>query len=213
MNLRFLPLLLMGLAVPMAGATPAPPGVGVVRPAVQAGTRLYFYSQPDFDQMPDSVAPVDSLVFVQGPYHVDVGYAPPWLVPEVLKLDYDLLLLRAETLTRHWIEVVVNDTGRARWAPRTLWVDRKAVTFTDWPTFLLQVVAVEGLPGETPPIRLQPRDDAGILADTAIPLRPLAVRGEWLLVSTLGLADRIPPTGWLRWCHGDRLLVRYALLL
>jgi len=31
--------------------------------------------------------------------------------------------------------------------------------------------------------------------------------GDWLQVSTLGLADRIPPSGWVRWTDGARLLV------
>ena len=124
-----------------------------------------------------------------------------------MKLDYDLLFLRAKTLTRNWIEVVVNrETGQASW------IDRHAVEFIHWPTFLLDVVAVEVHDPEGNPVRVKPLDHASVLADATLPLRPLAIQGSWLQVSTNGLADRIAPTGWIRWRDGDRLLITYSLL-
>ena len=124
-----------------------------------------------------------------------------------MKLDYDLLFLRAKTLTRNWIEVVVNrETGQ------TSWIDRHAVECIHWPTFLLNVVAVEVNDPEGNPVRVKPLDHASVLADATLSLQPLAIQGSWLQVSTNGLADRIAPTGWIRWRDGDRLLITYSLL-
>jgi hypothetical protein len=47
-----------------------------------------------------------------------------------------------------------------------------------------------------------------------LPLAPLAARGDWLRVAPGHLADRIAPSGWIRWrapsATGGRLLVSYA---
>jgi hypothetical protein len=105
------------------------------------------------------------------------------------------------------VEVVVNrETGQTRW------VDRQAVEFFEWPDFLLKAVAVEALDPEANPIRSGPDESTPILSSAPADLRPVAVRGSWLQVSTAGLADRIVPTGWIRWRDGDRLLVSYSLL-
>ena len=213
---RFLPLLI-GMLLLGSGAAPSSVeqpasvetlGVGLVKPRLLTGQRLYFYNRPEDDRVPAMMPPLDSLVFGEGRHHVDIKSAPPWFWPEVMKMDYGLLLLRARTLKKNWIEVVVNQqTGLTRW------VDRQAVEFIDWPTFLLNVVAVEVTDAVANPIRVKPLDHAGILAEAPdIPLPPLAIRGSWMQVSTADVADRMPPSGWIRWRDDDRLLIRYSLL-
>ena len=89
----------------------------------------------------------------------------------------------------------------------------RTFSYIDWPTFLLDVVAVEVIDAAANPIRVKPLDQAGILAEApGHPLPPLAIRGSWMQVSTGDLADRIAPSGWIRWRDGDRLLIRYSLL-
>ena len=212
-----LPLLLIGMLLFFDGsATPpsepsgtsAAVGVGMAMPHLFDGHRLYFYGIPDFDQVPDDMTPIDSVVFAQGQQHVEITTAPPWFWPEVMKLDYDLLFLRAKTLSKNWVEVVVNrETGR------TGWIDRQAVRFVDWPQFLLDVHSIEILDPAANPIRIKPLDHASILAESPpIPLKVLAVQGSWLQILTDGVADRIAPTGWIRWRNGDELLISYSPL-
>ena len=123
-------------------------------------------------------------------------------------MDYDLLFLRAMTISKNWIEVVVN-----RLTGETRWVDAQAVRFVDWPRFLLDVAAVEVPEAGTNPIRIKPLGHASILADApGIPLPVLGVRGSWLQVATIHVADRIPPWGWIRWREDDRLLISYSPL-
>jgi hypothetical protein len=182
-------------------------GLGMAAPIMELGT-FHFYAGPDMDQVPGMFAATDSLVFAKGEHFVDITSAPPWFVPAHLKLDYGLLLLKVITLSRNWMEVEVNSIDGT-----TRWVDRNELTFVTWPEFISTVNTVEIIDTETNPVRLKPLDHAAILAEGANALLvPLAVRGDWLMVSTDGLADRIVPTGWIRWRDGERLLVRYNLL-
>jgi len=182
-------------------------GVGIVRPALVGGEVLYFYGAPDLDRLPDEVAPSDSLVFVDGGDHVDIAYAPPWFVPELLKLDYDMLVMRAQALTRQWVQVVVD-----RASGETRWVDRSAVSFSGWPEFLLDVVAVESLDPTTNPVRSSPDTTAAALSVGRTTVRPLAVRGSWLQVAVEDDAVRTRSVGWIRWRDGDTLLVAWSPL-
>jgi hypothetical protein len=182
-------------------------GLGFVSLRISTGS-FHFYGDPDMDALPVPQNANDSLVLVMGEHHVDIASAPPWFVPAHMKMDYDLLLLKAITLSQNWIEVEVNSIDGS-----TRWVASEAVDFTTWTEFILAVPTVEIIDPGTNPIRIKPLDHASEMADGADALlKPLAVRGEWLMVSTSDLADRMPPTGWIRWRKGDRLLVRYNLL-
>lgn len=182
-------------------------GLGMAAPIMELGV-FHFYNTPAMDQLPGTFQPTDSLVFEKGEHFTNIISAPPWFVPAHLKLDYDLLLLKVITLSRNWMEVEVNSIDGT-----TRWVDRNELTFVTWPEFISTVNTVEIIDTETNPVRLKPLDHAAILAEGANALLvPLAVRGDWLMVSTDGLADRIVPTGWIRWRDGERLLVRYNLL-
>ncbi len=185
-----------------------PVGIGMVKPRLAPEQPLYFYGAPDFDAMPFDKAPTDSLTFVQGDHFIDIKTAPPWFWPEVLKLDYNLLNLRAVTLSKNWIEVIVN-----RQSGETRWLDRHAVEYLHWPEYLLNVAAVEIIEPQANPVRIKPLDHAGAL--TLAPgaaLRPLAVKGSWLQVRVGELVDSSSPAGWLRWRNAERLLISYAIL-
>lgn len=185
-----------------------PLGIGIVSPTITPGRPLFFYNSPDYDVDPSSLKPADSITFEKGEYYTDIATAPPWLSPEHIKLDYQILNFRAVTYSQNWIEVIVNNTNG-----QTAWVNRQDVGYKEWGTFLTEVVAVEIIDVDKNPIRIKPLDHAGILAQVpGAQLRPIAVKGDWLLVSTVGLADRIVPTGWIRWRHGDVLLITYSLL-
>ncbi|QQR88000.1 MAG: hypothetical protein IPJ76_07240 [Flavobacteriales bacterium] len=182
-------------------------GIGMFSPSMAAGT-WPMYTAPDLFNALHRPAIVDSLVFAQGPHHMDIAYAPPWFVPAHMKLDYDLLVLRVITLSPNWVEVEVHAAEG-----RTVWVERTQGEVQLWPEFMLRVAAVETLGPAANPIRVKPLDHAGVLADGANTLlAPLAVQGDWLLVRTHALADRIQPTGWIRWRKDGVLLVEYSLL-
>ncbi len=191
------------------GPDPAQPlglGLAVVRVA-DAPPPLRLVSHPDLGTVPHEVAEADvvvadSVTFVPRRGRASVGTAPPWFLPEILDIAAGHVGFRIRTLTADWVEVVTN-----RADGRTAWVARDRVEIVGWPTVLLASLLT--VAPEANPLRTRPTADAPVLASTPPDwrLRPLAVRGSWMQVSTLGLADRIPPSGWVRWTDGERLLV------
>ncbi|MEQ9570257.1 MAG: hypothetical protein RLN75_08725 [Longimicrobiales bacterium] len=199
---------------PLRAQPEGPAGVGIVQPTLDPERPLYFYPAADPGDGPGVVGPTDSVTFAESPHFVGIATAPPWFAPEGMKLDYDLLWLRAETLTRNFIEVVVNGTEpRPRFTPRTAWVDRHAVRFRPWAEFLLDVYSVETLEPAGNPLRSAPAPDAPERGPSAdLPLRPLAIRGEWMRVEGADAREAGLPTGWIRWWRDGRLLVSFSLL-
>ncbi len=186
-----------------------PAGIGMVKPRIVAGTSLYLYSGQLIDDLLQQSIIKDSLTFVQGQYNVEIGNAPPWFVPELIKLDYDLLYLRAVTIARNWIEVLVNTkTGR------TAWLDRQVVDYTGWPEFFLNVYSVELLTAIKNPLRIKPLNNASIITDPGRNnLKPVAVMGEWMKVATMHEEPgAIPKLGWIRWKEGNQLLITWSSL-
>lgn len=182
-------------------------GTGIVKPHITPGSVLYFYGVPSHGVSLDDVAPFDSLLIGESRYGLDVTYAPPWFVPEGLKMDYEILLLRAMTVTRDWIEVVVNRTNGM-----TRWVRRDQVSFQEWSDFLLSVYSVELMNPKRNPLRSGPSEKTAIIKTNTRILYPLAVRGFWLRVSTTEPFDRVLRSGWIRWTDGKHLLISFSLL-
>ncbi len=181
-----------------------PVGLGIAQVAPVAGGALHFFRPPGLGEAPGDYPSSDTVTFGTGQPSVDILTAPPWLVPEHLKMDYELLQFRVLTLTRDWMEVIGNTrTGEAAW------IDRASARFSAWPEFLLGVHSVEALDSDANPVRARPLDGAPILSSARAALPPLAVQGDWLKVATHALADRMPPDGWIRWRRADRLLIRY----
>ncbi|HLA64857.1 MAG TPA: hypothetical protein VK610_10550 [Rhodothermales bacterium] len=182
-----------------------PIGLGIAQVTPVPGGALRFYAEPGEGVRPEDVVPADIVTFRRGVPSVEIATAPPWLVPEHLKMDYELFHLRVLTLTPDWVEVVGNAT-----TGQSIWVARMDVTFIAWPEFLLGVAAVEVYDSEANPVRYVPHPEGGVLSSRPGALPPLAVRGDWLRVATRDLADRIPPSGWVRWRDGDFLLLTYS---
>lgn len=184
-----------------------PMGLGMASPFMASGKPLYIYSKPEVDQLPVDLKPIDSITFVQRQGFIDIATAPPNLVPEVLKLDYNVFYFRAVSLSRYWVEVIINITNG-----HTVFLDREAIEYLSWPDFFLNVFSVERLDDEKNPVRARPMDTGSVLASGPnISLSVISVHGDWLEVSTNGLADRMPPYGYIRWRDGDKLLVTYSL--
>lgn len=190
--------------VPQISRAELPAGLGIVRVTPKPGGALHFYRTPGIGERPADLSPADTVRFAAAQPSVDIAEAPPWLVPEHLKMDYEIFLLRAITLTPVWVEVIGNRTTGETW-----WVARDAVGFSAWPEFLLGVASVEAFDPEANPVRARPLDASPVLSSARAVVRVLAVKDEWVQVDTSRLADRMPPEGWMRWRRGDRMLVTF----
>ncbi len=185
----------------------APMGLGIAAPLLESGLPLYFRSGPEFD-----AAVADSVTFSGTGNSLDIATAPPWLVPEHLKLDYQIFLFRVVSISRHAVELLVNKTSG-----KTAWVHRADVTFRSWPEFFSEVFSVEQLDVAANPVRPRPftySDPLSVQPDAGSGfLDVLQVRGDWLQVQQIGDAmDPVGPPGWIRWRDGEQLLISWSLL-
>ncbi len=183
-------------------------GVGMVKPRLVVGETLEFWPPPTRRPAAFRPTPVGSITLGEGDYGtLRIASAPPGFAPEIVKLDYDILLLRARSMTSSHIEVVVNrETGR------TAWVERSAVEFLDWPSFWLSVFAIEVKDLNTNPVRTKPLDHAArVLSAKETTYGVQAVRGNWLQVGPAE-ASKAKPIGWIRWQDGEQILIGYFLL-
>ncbi len=148
--------------------------------------------------------PFDSLV-LEGD---QVLYAPPYLLPYYMKLDYQQLTLRLLAVSRDRLEVELNAAQQRRG-----WVDREQVDFAYWPDFLLQTFSVEPLKIKTNPLRIKPLEQASTfqLPQGKYLLHPVAVNNEWIAVrlQTETGEALVEDLAWLRWRKGKALLVSW----
>jgi hypothetical protein len=135
-----------------------------------------------------------------------ISSAPPWFVPQDMKLDYEILQLVAVTVRKNWIEVIVNKTNGKK-----AWLYKEDVGFKYWPEFLLEVNSVELLnPTDYPP-RIKPMDHASPIQNLNYDgiFYPIAVKDDWLQVQP---DKEVNHDIWVRWKRDGILLVKYSML-
>ncbi|WP_373514424.1 hypothetical protein [Persicitalea sp.] len=142
-----------------------------------------------------------------GQSRTDISYAPPWLVPNHLKLDYDVLYFRVKSVGNYFVEVVVNTDTQQR-----AYVDREAGKVVYWPEFLLSIHSVEYLEGMDQDVYIKPLTHAGKVNKTYVFLRPIHIQDDWMRVELLNDDLKSTRQGWIRWRADGRLLISYSLL-
>lgn len=184
-------------------------GIGIAQPQLKFNQPLYFYSTPQTDQLPTELTPIDSITFKKAPAGIDIATAPPWLVPEKLKLDYQLFHFLVKSQSRYFLQVVGNKING-----QTTWVAKSQVDYQDWPSFLLNVNAVEPLNWENNPLRSKPLRHASPLLEYGSQniLQPLKIEEHWIQVNILDQDYKPIQTGWIRWRSASQLLITYQML-
>ncbi len=184
-------------------------GIGIAQVHLQAGQSIYFYNKPQDNQLPEQLSPIDSVTFQEASHGIDIATAPPWLVPERLKLDYQIFHLLVKAQHRSYLQVVVNKTNG-----QTAWISRSQVIYQDWSSFLLGVSSIQPLDWENNPLRAKPLTHASPLLniDSQYILQPLTIKGNWIEVSILDRDRLASGKGWLRWRSNTELLIIYDLL-
>ncbi|WP_339925021.1 hypothetical protein [uncultured Cyclobacterium sp.] len=182
-------------------------GQGFFSPSFTENSTLYFYSPSEPKAWNGIGEPIDSLVFtktLQGQY--DIQYAPAYFLPEILKLDYDWLMIKVLTSGKYMLEVEINQqTGQS------VLIDKFSGDLIYWPEFILNINSVEIQKEYPQKIRIKPLDKASENVTAYAFLQPVAVRGDWLKVNLTNSDFSTIGQGWIKWKSGDRLIVRYNL--
>jgi hypothetical protein len=186
-----------------------PLGLGFFKPDFHKNPKLYFYGEPNFEKPVQEHSPADSLVFknLQEFSNYELIYAPPWLLPEHNKLDYDIFYLKLESVGRDFAEVILNNQTQ-----RTGYVDRSAGEIIYWPEFLLRVFSVEFPPDKIQTIRFKPLDYSAEVKTTYDFMRPIEVKDDWLQVLLLDDDFKTVGNGWIQWRKDNKLIIAYSLL-
>ncbi len=185
------------------------PGIGMVKPDFYNRNKLYFYQSPLFDKTQADHIPIDSLVFARTEHHhYDISYAPPWFYPEHLKLDYDILYLKAISLSRDWVEVEVN-----RESSLTAWILSADAKVLFWSEFLLQVHSFEPKDPERNLTRVKPLENASPVKGISYSiLVPVMIKANWIKVEMFDENYEKAGEGWLIWKANEELQINYYLL-
>ncbi|MEE9430266.1 MAG: hypothetical protein V3V16_04450 [Melioribacteraceae bacterium] len=183
-------------------------GLGFFKPNFYKDSVLYFYRNPNFGKSIHEHTPSDSIVFQrveQGSF--DITYAPPWLQPEHLKLDYDILYFKIQSIGSEFIEITVNSTNQ-----KTTYVSRRTGEVIYWQDFLLNVFSVEFINGNEQTIRYKPFHSAGEVNTKFEFMIPLRIKNNWMLVNLIDYDHKVVGKGWIQWKKDGELIIDYSLL-
>ncbi len=183
-------------------------GLGFFIPKFSNTAVFYFYGNLNLSKTVSDHPPIDSIVFSRSEQgNVQIAYAPPWLQPEHLKLDYDILIFKIESLTKEFVEVEVNKSNAM-----TAYVSRDSGKLKLWPEFLLDVHSVEFLSETEHPVFIKPLEHASEVNIKYEIMQPRKIKESWMQVELLDDDYKFLGNGWIRWKKGEKLLIKYNLL-
>lgn len=196
----------ISLEIPL-DATAADQGLGMFEPTIADNSVLYFYGNPNFDKALIEHPPLDSLKFeLQEGGQFEIVFAPPWLMPEHLKLDYDVIYFKVISITDQFVEVVVNtQTGQ------TLFVDKYAGDVLLWPVFLLNMHTIEFLDSADQRVLVKPLDHASEVSISFEFMKPIRISDRWAEVDLLNNEFTSVGRGWIKWMDAGSIQVAYSL--
>jgi hypothetical protein len=183
-------------------------GMGFFSPNFYENPVLYFYGDPNLEKSLPEHTPYDSITFTRNKHNqFEIATAPPWLVPEILKLDYDMLYFKIESVTQEFAELIVNARNN-----QTSYVSRRSGNIVYWPDFLLGVNSVEFYPDSKEKVQVRPFKVSATTNVAHQYMRPIRIKGEWMEVLLLNSGFQKVGKGWIQWKRDNKLLVMYNLL-
>lgn len=182
-------------------------GIGFFIPNFYEKRTLYFYGGVNLEKGLTDHIPQDSVVFaLDQNQNFTTTYAPPWLYPAALKLDYGIIHFKAIGMGRDFIKVETNSQNG-----QIAYLDKSAGKFVSWPEFILSMNSVEFPEENKQSVRVKPLDYAGEIKADYDFIEPLMVEGEWLYGILLDGNRQEKGKGWIKWQQGGKLLVSYNL--
>ncbi|MDN3205597.1 hypothetical protein [Algoriphagus sediminis] len=182
-------------------------GIGFFKPDFFQFQTLYFYGGVNLEKSRMDHMPQDSLCFSPaGELAPTIEYAPPWLVPEYLKMDYQVLFFKVLGVGYDFVKVEVNKTNG-----QTAFLDKSQGEFLNWAEFLLSIHSVEFLDPETGNVHLKPLSYASTVNKKFDFMQPLLVEEDWMFVRLLtdGMVEQ--GKGWIQWKKDGELMISYSI--
>lgn len=183
-------------------------GLGIASIKLEKPREIWFYNPPAGDSG-QYVKSTDKIVLTEGQHYMEISSAPPWLVPEHLKLDYQIFNFKVLSKNDDYLEVEVNKTDQT-----TRWIHEDDARYATWPDFLLNCFSVEPIHPQDNLLRIKPMSHASPLAQDHSQhiLKPVRVEPEWIQVEILDQDMKKISKAWIRWLQNGHIIIRYNLL-
>lgn len=181
--------------------------MGFFKPNWYENKTLYFFRNIPLEKSLQEHLPYDSITFKQTPHHsFEIATAPPWLVPKVLKMDYDLLYFSVVSVAEEFVEIIGNETNQ-----QTTFVAKQDGKVIYWPEFLLSIHSVEFLPESNQTVYARDFNTASSIATPFQYMRPLQIKEDWMKVLLLDSDFKKIGKGWIQWKKDRKLQISYNL--
>ena len=183
-------------------------GIGFFKPNIYEHSTLYFYGDVNLEKGMLEHMPMDSVVFANDKYgNPTTTYAPPWLFPEHLKLDYGIITFKALGIGYDFVKVEVNKVTH-QWN----YLDKQQGEFLSWQEFLMGVNSVEFIDKSNQSVHVKPLNYAGEVNVAFDFMLPLLIEQEWMYVRLVNDSLVEQGKGWIQWKKDNLLLITYSLL-
>ncbi|MEO6719913.1 MAG: hypothetical protein ABIN67_06080 [Ferruginibacter sp.] len=139
-----------------------------------------------------------------------------WFKPEQLFLEYDIFMLRVDTIKGEWLKVYINnENGKAMWTKAAA-----SQRFIEWPKFLLkEISAIDKHPLFNLDIKALPSEKSNTIKkiESADCFEVLEIKGDWMHIKTnlkgeCNESKKIIRSGWIRWNQKNKLTINYSLM-
>ena len=184
-----------------------PMGLGFFQPNFYKNPKLDFYGGVNLEKSIHEHQPLDSIVFVQNEVGFSTSYAPAWLLPLHMKLDYGTMFFKVLGFGSDFLKIQTN-----RQTNQFHYVDRSKGRFISWSEMLMSVHSIEPLDKASQTIHLKPQSNSSKIEVDYRFLQPLLVEEKWLYAKLLNENLKETGKGWIKWNNGSNLLIKYSLL-
>jgi len=182
-------------------------GIGFFIPNFHEHRTLYFYGGVNLEKGLTEHTPQDSIVFALDEHkNFTTTYAPPWLLPAQLKLDYGIIHFKALGIGHEFVKIETNTQDN-----RIAYLDKNKGTLVGWPEYILSMNSVEFIVKNNQKVHVKPLDYAGEVHADFDFIAPLLVEGDWLYGVLLSDNRTETGKGWIRWRKDGKLLIIYSL--
>jgi hypothetical protein len=183
-------------------------GIGFFKPNFYEYPTLYFYGNVNLEKSLLEHMPIDSVVFINNEFNEPTtSYAPPWLYPEHLKLDYGIIYFKVIGTGFDLLKVEANKlTGQVTY------LDKNKGTFLSWPEFLMLNNSIKFNEKSDGKVYTKPFENAGQIPLQFELIKPLLIQNDWMYAKLVDEDLVENGKGWIRWKKENELLINYTLL-